>query len=482
MTLRDKTINGVKWTSISSIIKTVLQLFQLIILARYLSAEDFGLVAIVMVVIGFSQLFMDMGISNAIIHTQNITEIQLSSLYWLNIFSGIILTIIVFLSAPLISLFYKEGAITPLIQLLSISFIINSIGNQYRVLLRKYLKFNILARVEVLAVIGAFITAVILAIQGFGAYSLVDATLASAIISNSILIAIGIKTHKPRLVYHHDEIKSFLTFGLYQMGQNSIVYFNKQFDVILIGKLLGVEVLGVYNLTKQLVMKPAQVINPIITNVTFPVMAKIQDDLDRLKSVYLKITNFISSINFPIYLLMIILASELVPLILSENWSNSIEIFQILSITFLIRSIMSPAGSLLLAKGRADIGFWWSAVELIFTPLAIYVGSLWGILGVSFALLSFQIVFLVPNWYFIVYKICRASFNEYIKQIYIPILVSIFSMLLTYMVLFNFEMESFSYILSWFLFGFIFYGIFSFLLNKVFFTEIKNLILRKKSD
>ena len=94
--LKKQAIGGVKWTSLSAGVRTVLQLIQLIVLARFLSAEDFGLVAIVMVVIGFSQLFMDMGISNAIIHKQNTTDIQLSSLYWLNIFSGMTLTFIMF--------------------------------------------------------------------------------------------------------------------------------------------------------------------------------------------------------------------------------------------------------------------------------------------------------------------------------------------------------------------------------------------------
>jgi len=275
--LKKQAKGGIKWTALSSGVRTILQLVQLIILARFLSAEDFGLVAIVMVVIGFSQLFMDMGISNAIIHKQNITDIQLSSLYWLNIFSGMVLTLIVFLIAPVVATFYNEEAIIPLLRLLSLSFLINSIGNQYRVLLKKELKFNVLAKVEVFAGVGAFLFAVTLAIQGFGAYSLVYATLVNVIISNIILLAIGLKSHRPTILYQHNEIKSFLTFGLYQMGQNSIVYFNNQFDVILIGKLLGTEALGVYSLTKQLVMRPSQIINPIVTNVTFPIMAKIQE-------------------------------------------------------------------------------------------------------------------------------------------------------------------------------------------------------------
>lgn len=477
--LKQQAKGGAKWTALSTGIRSILQIIQLIILARFLSAKDFGLVAIVQVVIGFSQLFMDMGISNAIIHKQNVTDIQLSSLYWLNIFSGMVLTFIVFLIAPFVSSFYNNEEIIPLLQLLSLSFLINSIGNQYRVLLSKELKFNILAKVEMLAGIGAFFCAVTLTIEGFGAYSLVYAMLVNVIISNTVFLIIGLKSHRPKFIYQHNEIKSFLTFGLYQMGQNSIVYFNNQFDVILIGKLLGTEALGIYSLTKQLVMRPAQVINPIITNVTFPIMAKIQDDLPRLKSVYLKIINYLSSVNFPIYILMVALASSLVPLVLGEKWINAIEIFQILSIYALVRSTTNPAGSLLLSRGRADIGFWWSIGEFSLMPATIYIGSHWGITGVAFGLLFFQLIMLLPNWYFIVGKMCNASFLEYFNVQFQPLLAALLSVSFVYLITNIIELN---YLLRIIIFTFVSIGLYltlSYWLNKNFIEEIRNLYIKK---
>jgi len=477
--LKKQAIHGVKWTSLSTGVRTVLQLIQLIVLARFLSAEDFGLVAIVMVVIGFSQLFMDMGISNAIIHKQKITDTQLSSLYWLNIFSGIILTLIVFMIATAVASFYSEEAITPLLQLLSFSFLINSIGNQYRILLKKELKFNVLAKVEVFAGVGAFVCAVTLAVQSFGAYSLVYATLLNVTISNIILLIIGVKSHRPKFVYHHTEIKSFLTFGLYQMGQNSIVYFNNQFDVILIGKLLGTEALGIYSLTKQLVMRPAQVINPIITNVTFPIMAKIQDDLTRLKSVYLKIINLLSSINFSVYILMTVLASSLVPLILGQKWIDTIELFQVLSVYALIRSTTNPAGSLLLSRGRADIGFWWSIGEFSLMPIIIYIGSSWGVIGVAMGLLIFQTLSLLPNWYFIVKKMCHASFAEYFYVQLQPLVATLLSIGVVYLFMKNIELTNLMRIIIFSFTSMGLYLIFSYRINRSFTNELKNIIIKK---
>ena len=477
--LKQQAIHGVKWTSLSTGIKSILQIVQLIILARYLSADQFGLVAIVMVVIGFSQLFMDMGISNAIIHKQNITDIQLSSLYWLNIFSGFILTVSIFFIAPYVAEFYNEIEIIPLLQLLSLSFLINAVGNQYRVLLRKKLKFNHLAKVEVFANSGAFLCAIYLAIQGYGAYSLVWSTLVNVTLSNIFLLYIGIKFHKPKIVYNHQEIKSFLTFGLYQMGQNSIIYFNNQFDVILIGKILGTEALGIYSLIKQLVMRPSQVINPVITGVAFPIMAKVQNDTYKLKSIYLKIINYLSSINFPIYILMVVLASSLVPLILGKQWIDAIELFQILSIYALFRSTTSPAGALLLARGRADIGFWWSIGEFMLMPLIIYIGSSWGIIGVSIGLLIFQLLMLLPNWYFIVKRMCSASLFEYFFIQFQPLVAAILSISIVYIVVNYIELSDTLQILIVSILSSGVYMIISYWLNQSFIEEIKSLMIKK---
>lgn len=482
MNLKNKAIDGVKWTSLSNGIRAIFQILQLMVLARYLTSEDFGLVAIVMVVIGFSQLFMDMGVSNAIIHKQAITESQLDSLYWLNVFSGTFLTLIVYLTSPFIAQFYNAIKIIPLLQILSFSFVISSFGNQYRVLLRKDLKFDVLAKIDITATFISFLCAIILAIGNFGAFSLVYAFLLNTAVSNIILLIMGFKFHRPKFIFKYVEVKSFLTFGLYQIGQNSIIYLNSQVDIILIGKLLGPEVLGLYSLTKQLVMRPAQLINPIITNVTFPVMSKVQDDTVKLKSIYLKIINYISSMNFPLYMLIIILAEPIVLLVLGKKWGDAIIIFQILGTYAMLRSTTSPAGSLLLSKGRADIGFWWSLSELFILLIIIYYSSSYGIIGITIGILIFQILYLLPNWYFIINKMCKASFSEYFIAQFKPFLVTITSVILTYIIINNFQFTYLNKIIIFTIINFVIYLIISNWINKEFLKEIKNLIQKRFAE
>ena len=424
MTLRNSAISGIKWTGISSIFVAILQLVQMAILARYLAPTDFGLMAIVMVVIGFSSLFMDMGISSAIIHRQNITHEQLSSLYWLNIGAGLLLAIFIYLLAPTIAMFYQESTLTPLVRLLSFTFIVSAIGNQYRILYQKELEFNHLAKVEILSSLVGFIAAVYFAVNGLGVYSLVYATLAKVVVANFLFLLSGLKKHKPSLHYKYIDIKSMIGFGMFQMGERSINYFNSQFDTILIGKLLGAESLGVYTIAKTLVMKPAQIINPIITKVTFPVMAKVQDDEIKLRNIYLKTINYLCSINAPIYIAIAVLAEPVVLLLFGDKWLDAVPILQILSVYYILRSTGNPIGALQLAKGRADLGFYWNALMFLFFPVTIYLGSFYGLQGVAYSLVLLSIIFSIPNWYFMVRPLCGAKFKEYFYQILQPVIIS----------------------------------------------------------
>lgn len=470
--LKGQAVRAVKWTSFSTVIVALLQFLQLIILSKFLSAEEFGLVAIVSVVVGFAQIFIDMGISNAIIHKQQTTHNQLSTLYWLNIISGIFLTVVMFFLSELIAFFYGNDKLIPLLQLVSLSFCINSIGNQFLVLLKKALYFNFIAKIEVLSIVLAFLSAIVFAYLGFGAYSIIYSTLLKSILSNLILLFIGFKNHKPHLVFVLSDVKDYLNFGIYQTGQNMIGYFNNQFDVILIGKLLGTEVLGVYSVTKQLVMRPSKVMIPIITKVAFPIMAKIQNDTDRLKNIYLKMINYIISINFPIHIVMVLFAKEIVFLLLGEKWIESIEIFQILALYALIRSTMSPAGSLVLATGRVKIGLFWNIAAFLYIPVAIYIGHYYGIKGVVYALLSYQIIFSFANWLFIVKKLCGATFREYFGSQTVILLITLIPMLVILIFPLDIVSSDMVHMLMKLVVYSIFYLSLTYFFNKTFFTGL----------
>lgn len=472
MSLRDKAVKGVKWTTVSSMFGAGAQLLQLAVLTRYLAPEDFGLMALAIVVIGFSQMFLDMGISNAIIHQQDISKKELDTLYILNIFSGIGVFLILYMLAPTVAQFYNEPKLGEVIRWISISFIIQPIGQQFLVLLRKELRFNEIAKRDILTKLVSLVTAILLAVNNFGVYSLVFANIIGAIISTILLIYIGLQYHRPSIYLNLSLVKHSLRFGMFQMGENFINYFNTQFDSIMIGKLLGIEALGIYDIAKNLAMRPAQIINPILTQITFPLMAKLQHNLVEVKSAYLKTIHYLTSVNFPIYFFIAVFSEPLVVLLFGEQWTEAVPILRILAGYGMIRSTANPVGALLLSKGRADWGFYWNFALFFLIPISLYIGSFYGLVGTALTLLLLQLILMIPVWYFLINKCSNAGFGEYFKQMLKPFLFS--SVQVICYLYITWSINNYFYQLS---FGIAILTLTSILLNKYFNKEFYTLIL-----
>ena len=222
-------------------------------------------------------------------------------------------------------------------------------------------------------------------------------------------------------------------------------------------------------------MRPAQIINPIITKVTFPTMAKIQDDTPRLKNIYLKTINYLSSVNFPIYAFIFIFAHDIVMVMFGEKYFEAIYIMQILAIWGALRSTGNPVGSLLMAKGKANWGFWWNLGLLFYVPVGIYVGSHWGLEGVSWALifLSFPIG-MIASWYFLVQPLCGAGFVEYHKEIAVPAIVAFCAGIVSYLSIMYIEQTVFKFLIGSVV-GFAVVVGLNYLMNKVFLMELRGM-------
>lgn len=439
MTLKDKAVNGVKWTSISSMLGATFQLVQLVVLAWFLSPEDFGLMALALVVIGFSQMFLDMGVSNAIIHKQDISKEELDTLYILNVCSGILVFCILYFVAPFLAIFYEEPELKKVIRWTSLSFAVQPFGQQFLILLKKELKFNEIAKRDILSKGISLVVAVALATNEYGVYSLVFANICAAFASTVLLLLVGLKHHRPSLYFKFSLAKQSVKFGLFQMGENMINYFNTQFDSILIGKLIGIEALGVYDIAKNLAMRPAQIINPIVTQVTFPLLAKMQHDVKGIRTTYLKTINYLASVNFPVYFFIAAFAKPIILLLFGNKWLEAVPVLQILSFYGMTRSTGNPIGALLLARGRADLGFYWNLGLFFLIPVSIYFGSQFGLLGTALTLLVLQLFLLVPAWALLIKKCCNADFNEYFSQLTTPFVLAFAQGLVYFALLFLIE-------------------------------------------
>jgi lipopolysaccharide exporter len=417
MSLKKSAASGIKWTGFSTIAIAGLQFIQLAVLARLLSPEAFGLVAMIMVILGFAQAYADMGISNAIIHRQDTTKDQLSSLYWLNILAGILVFLLLLLSTPLVVTLYREPRLAELMQWAALIFLITPLGQQFQILLQKELQFKTLSIIEMLATLIGTIVAVLTVMNGQGVLSLIWGQLTTSLIKALMLAKVGWKRWQPRLRFKYADLHGYIGFGLYQMGERSINYFNSRLDQLLIGVLVGAQALGYYNLAFNLVILPASKINAVIGRVAFPLFAKIQFDNERLKRGYLSVIQLLSLVNFPLLFGLAVVAPIFVPLVFGEQWLPAVVLVQILSFVALLRSIINPVGSLLLAKGRADLGFNWNLMIFILQVPGIFLGGyIGGVLGIALAVLGLLILYSILNYLILIRILIGSCLREYIMS------------------------------------------------------------------
>ena len=414
MSLKRQAAEGAYWTGTSSVVVTVLQFAQLAVLARLLVPEDFGLMAMMMVVVGFAQVFADMGMSNAIIHRQDTTDDQLSSLYWLNILAGTVLFLLLLAAVPAIEAFFAEPRLAELIPVTALIFLIAPFGQVYQALLQKNLRFRELAVGETSAAAVSAAVAITAAIAGQGIYALIFGQLANIACRTAVLIGYGWSDWRPSLHFRRRDLDNYLSFGLFQTGERAINYISERLDQLLIGALLGAEALGYYHLAFNLVILPVARINPVLTRVAFPIFARIQDDAAKLRHGFMTMQRVLAALNFPLLFGLAVVVPVFVPTVLGEQWAPSILLVQILAGVALLRSTGNPVGSLLLGKGRADLGFYWN-VWVVFTQIpAVYVGAkVSGTEGVAGALLLMQIAYFWCGYLFLVRRLlgpCLRSF------------------------------------------------------------------------
>lgn len=425
MTLRKKAFTSIRWTALSSSIKILVQLSQLVILSKLLTPADFGLIAIAVAIAAFLQTFADAGVSNAIIHFQDISNEQLSSLFWVNVSLAAILAIALAGTSSFIADWYRQPELNSLLYIAALTLVINALGQQLRVNAQKSLLFPMLVKIELSAVLSGFSLCLFLAWHGFGVYSIALGTLLTAIIYCSLAWIFLAKGWKPKLHLKISEITKFLKYGSYMIGTNLVGTVNSQIDILIGGRQFSANDMGLYNVPKTLMLNVQMVINPIITQVGLPMMAIAQNDKNRLKSIYLQTIRVTSSINFPIYLAIAFYSSEIVYLVLGEQWKDTVPLIKLFAVWGLVRSIGNPIGSLLLGVGRADMLFKWNLFWTVITGPCLWIGSYWGIYGMAIALTILMTVAYLPNWYFLVKPACGANLKEYFAQSAIPLVLAL---------------------------------------------------------
>lgn len=419
MSIDKQVKSGVKWTTVSTVVLAVVAILKVSVLTRFLDKSDFGLMALVTFVMGFMELFNDMGITSAILHKQGITKKQYASLYWINWLASIVMFAVLWILTPFVASFYEQPLLNTLIPLMGLNLLLSGIGRQYKTIEQKNLLFRSISIIDIVGALLSLGLSVYLAIYDYGVFSLVYSVVFQALFSNICYFVIGLRKYGLLFHFHYEETREFLKIGMYQVGGQVVNYFNRDLDVLIIGKFFSADVLGGYSLAKQLVFRPAQFINPVLVKVAAPALALLQKNIEELKKGYLKLINIVASINIPVYVGIIIFAPLIIQILYGPGFDDIVILVRILSVYMMLRSLGNPVGSLVVATGRTDLEFVWNIITLLITPLFIYIGSFYGIVGVTVSITFVMIVLYYPGWKLLVYKLTKSSFAEYFRACFV---------------------------------------------------------------
>jgi len=358
--LKEKTIRGGVARLFAQGTNFFLRIGSLMILARLLSPADFGLVGMVMAFTGALTLFRDFGLSAAAVQRANVTEEQLSTLFWINLFVGVALGLLAIVCAPAIAHFYHEPRLVAVTAVLALAFFFNAAGVQHSAMLQREMRFTALAVINTVALAIGTAIAIWGAKAGYGYWALVVMTVATPFVST-----IGFWLTPwwvPGLPQRRAGIRSMMHFGGTVTLNGLVVYIATNFEKVLLGRFWGVDVLGMYGRAYQLINIPTDNLNFAAGEVAFSALSRLQHDPPRLRSYFLKGYSVVVAMTVPITIACALFADDIIRVFLGPKWGGAVPIFRLLSPTILVFAIANPLGWLLSSLGMVGRGLKMSMV------------------------------------------------------------------------------------------------------------------------
>ena len=434
MHLKDKVVSGVKWNTVAIVYSMVLQLLRLVVLTRFLEKADFGLVAIATMIISFTDIFSDLGITIALIHKQDITERQYSSVFWLNIFISFALYGGVCALTPFVARYYSEEALLIIVPLLSAQILLNSFGKMFQTIKTKELEFVFLSKVRIVSQTAGFILTVILAFLGCGVFSLVWGQLLHVAINQMCYIVAGRRGTKISFHFNISEICDILSIGVFQLGSRLFDVAASKIDVILIGKFFGMEDLGVYNLAKELVYRPIQIFQQLVNNIATSAFAKIQTNLVAVRRSLSTLLHSITFISFPVFLSMFVFANPIINLLYSNKFADAAFFLKVLSIAGVFITIEGIASALLGSYGKTKITFMMTLLHTVLSITIVLIASTMTIKDLAYGQVVIALISYFLYWRFAIRQTIDMPLSEYMNSVKTPLLVTLLASIPFYIV------------------------------------------------
>lgn len=392
--LKEKTIRGGVARLGAQAANFVLRIVSLMILARLLGPNDFGIVGMVTAFTGVLSLFRDFGLSSAAIQRPQVSHQEASTLFWINVLVGVVLGVLAVLCAPAVAAFYHEPRLVGVTAALAAGFVFNAAGVQHGVILQREMRFTTLAIVNTISLIIGSAVGIAGAIAGFGYWSLVAMT-----ITLPLALTVGQWVTTGWIPGRPDRSANILPmarFGGLLTLNGLICYVAFNADKMLIGRAWGVDAVGMYGRAYSLISIPTDNLNVAAGEVAFSALSRLQHEPQRLRNYFLKGYSLVLAMTLPITIACALFAEDVVLVVLGPRWTDAAPIFRLLAPTILTFAIVNPLGWLISALGLVARGV---RMAFVLAPVLIggyAIGLARGPKGVAFAYSLVMALWIVP--------------------------------------------------------------------------------------
>jgi len=392
--LKERTLRAGFAKACAQGVNFIFRVGSLMVLARLLDPEDFGLMGMVTVVTGVFSLFKDAGLSMVTIQRSTITNEQVSTLFWINMLVGAILGLLTFGAAPILASFYGEPRLFWITAALATGFLIQAAGVQHGALLQRKMSFTALSVIEIISMLVSIAVGIGMAILGYGYWALVGMAIILPAVSTACLwLTVKWVPGRPRRGVGSS---AMLRFGGMAALNGFVIYINFNIEKLLLGHFWGAKALGIYGRAYQLINIPTENLNSAIGGVAFSALSRLQDDPGRFKNYFLNGYSLLVSLTLPITIACALFADDIVLLFLGPKWKDVIPIFQLLTPTILAFALVNPFSSFLFSLGLVG-----RSVKIAFVLAPVMIGAYvlglpYGPNGVAFAYSAVMTVSVIP--------------------------------------------------------------------------------------
>ena len=418
--LKDKAVTGAMWRIVELFCNQIVTFVISIILARLLSPEDYGVIGMLAIFFSIAGCFKDCGFGTALVQNKNRTEEDYSTAFVFNVSTSIFIYFVLYFVAPYIADFYNTPILTDVTRVSALSFIISGITGIQFTKLNIDLRFKFRSQLSIMATVITGVTGVVLALMNFGVWALVLQGLISGVIIG--IVVWFYSGWKPKLIFSQKSFKSLWKYGSNMLGSGLINTIYNNLYTLVIGKFYNPTSVGMYNRANGYASLPTSIIMDMSLGMNFPLLAKVQDDRERLLNAYEKLLKVPFYILYPVIVGMIVLAEPMIQVMIGDKWLPCVPYLQILCVGYMFYPLNGLNVNLLMVKGRPDLVL---KLDLIKKPIGIFLlvtaipfGIIWMMVGKA----VYSIIVYSMNCYY-TNKILDYGFVKQVRVL-IPIILN----------------------------------------------------------